>query len=198
MPDDELPSAPPPTPPSAWVPPPPEQPEATPAAPPTGADLALALVGGLVGAIVGGIVWGYLLKTTKTELGIVAIGVGVLAGFGVALLARGKHGRPFQVIAALAALVGILWGKYFGFVILGREVLESEFGIPGDTLPLFSGDTFSLFTERLLGAVQRLRRRVDRVRRLHGVADPGRSRLRPHGAGNPAGVTALPEVPRPI
>ena len=146
MPDDELPSAPPPTPPSAWVPPPPEQPEATPSAPPTGADLALALVGGLVGAIVGGIVWGYLLKATQTELGIVAIGVGVLAGFGVALLARGKRGRAFQVIAALAALVGILWGKYFGFVIVGRDLLESEFGVSGDTLPLFSGDTFSLFT----------------------------------------------------
>ena len=75
-----------------------------------------------------------------------AIGVGVLAGFGVTLLARGKRGRAFQVIAALAALVGILWGKYFGFVIVGRDLLESEFGLPGDTLPLFSGDTFSLFT----------------------------------------------------
>ena len=143
MPDDELPSAPPPP---AWVPPPPEEPEATPATPPTGADLALALVGGLIGAVVGGIVWGYLLKATQTELGIVAIGVGVLAGFGVALLARGKRGRAFQVIAALAALVGIVWGKYFGFVILGRELLKSEFGVTGDTLPLFSGDTFSLFT----------------------------------------------------
>ena len=50
------------------------------------------------------------------------------------------------MIAALAAVVGILWGKYFGFVIVGRELLESEFGVPGDTLPLFSGDTFSLFT----------------------------------------------------
>jgi hypothetical protein len=76
----------------------------------------------------------------------VAIGVGVLAGFGVTLLARGKRGRALQVIAALTAVVGILWGKYFGFVLVGRDVLESEFGVPGDTLPLFSGDTFSLFT----------------------------------------------------
>ena len=198
MPDDELPSAPPPTPPSAWVPPPPEQPEATPSAPPTGADLALALVGGLVGAIVGGIVWGYLLKTTKTELGIVAIGVGVLAGFGVALLARGKHGRAFQVIAALAALVGILWGKYFGFVILGRERPGERVRSLGRHPSALLGRHVLPVHQRLLGAVQRLRRRVDRVRRLHGVADPGRSRLRPHGAGNPARVTALPEVPRPI
>ena len=148
MPEDELPSAPPSTSPSAWVPPPPEQPSTAPPPPPTGADLALALVGGLVGAIVGGVAWGYLVKTTEMELGIAAIGVGILAGFGVALAARGKRGAPLQVIAALAAAVGILWGKYFAFVIVGRDILREQFGITGPgTLPLFSGETFSLFTE---------------------------------------------------
>jgi hypothetical protein len=148
MPEDELPSAPPSTPPSAWVPPPPGQPAAVAPSPATGADLALALVGGLVGAIVGGVAWGYLVKTTEMELGIAAIGVGILAGFGVALLARGKRGTPLQVIAALAAAVGILWGKYFAFVIVGREVLESEFGVNArGALPLFSGETFSFFTD---------------------------------------------------
>jgi hypothetical protein len=148
LPQDELPSAPPSTPPSAWVPPPPEQPTTAAPSPATGADLALALVGGLVGAIIGGVAWGYLVKTTEMELGIAAIGVGILAGFGVALLARGKRGAPLQVIAALAAAVGILWGKYFAFVIVGREVLVSEFGVDArGALPLFSGETFSFFTE---------------------------------------------------
>ena len=148
MPEDELPSAPQSSPPSAWVPPPPEQPATTAPSPATGADLALALVGGLVGAVVGGIAWGYLVKTTETELGIAAIGVGILAGFGVALLARGKHGTPLQVIAALTAAFGILWGKYFAFVIVGREILETEFGVRArGALPLFSGETFSLFTD---------------------------------------------------
>ncbi len=145
-PEDELPSAPTSPPPSEWVPPPPEQPAATPPPPLTGADLALALVGGLVGAIVGGIAWGYLVKSIDTELGIAAIGVGILAGFGVALLARGKRGAPLQVIAALAAALGILWGKYFGFVLVARDLLREEFGVGSDALPLFSGDTFSLFT----------------------------------------------------
>ena len=150
MPEDELPSAPSSTPPSAWVPPPPEQPATAPPAAPTAADLALALVGGLVGAIVGGIAWGYLVKTTEMELGIAAIGVGVLAGFGVALLARGKHGVPLQVIAALAAAFGIFWGKYFAFVIVGRDVLVDQFGIDArGALPLFSGETFSFFTDGL-------------------------------------------------
>jgi hypothetical protein len=148
MPEDELPSAPPSTPPSAWVPPPPEQPASTAPSPATGADLALASVGGLVGAVVGGIAWGYLVKTTERELGIAAIGIGILAGFGVALLARGKRGTALQVIAALAAAVGILWGKYFAFVIVGRDVLENEFGINArGALPLFSGETFSFFTD---------------------------------------------------
>jgi hypothetical protein len=148
MPEDELPSVPRSEPPSAWVPPPPQQPVTGPPPPATGADLALALVGGLVGAIVGGIAWGYLVKSTERELGIAAIGVGILAGFGVALLARGKRGVPLQVIAALAAAVGILWGKYFAFVIVGREYLEGQFGINArGALPLFSGETFSFFTD---------------------------------------------------
>ncbi len=145
-PEDELPSAPTSPPPSEWVPPPPEQPAATPPSPATGSDLALALVGGLVGAIVGGIAWGYLVRSIDTELGIAAIGVGILAGFGVALLARGKRGVPLQVIAAVAAALGVVWGKYFSFVLLGRDVLK-ELGVGSEALPLFSGDTFSLFTE---------------------------------------------------
>ena len=197
MPDDELPS-PPPTPPSAWVPPPPEQPEATPAAPPTGADLALALVGGSSARSSAASCWGYLVKTTKTELGIVAIGVGVLAGFGVTLLARGKRGRAFQVIAALAALVGILWGKYFGFVTRRPRRPGERVRSPGDTLPLFSGDDLLPVQRRVLDLfsgfdVAWIVFAVYTAWRI-----PGRSRLRPDGAGNPARVTALPEVPRPI
>ena len=144
-PEDELPSAPTSPPPSEWVPPPPEQAAATPAASAAGADLALALVGGLVGAIVGGIAWGYLLKSIEAELGIAAIGVGILAGFGVASLARGKRGVSLQVIAALTAAFGILWGKYFAFVLVGRDALKG-FGVGSEALPLLSGDTFSLFT----------------------------------------------------
>jgi hypothetical protein len=145
-PEDELPSAPTSPPPSEWVPPPPEQAAGTPASSAAGADLALALVGGLVGAIVGGIAWGYLVKSIDTELGIAAIGVGILAGFGVASLARGKRGVPLQVIAALTAALGILWGKYFAFVLVGRDLLREEFGVGSEALPLVSGDTFSLFT----------------------------------------------------
>lgn len=146
-PEDELPSAPTAPPPPGWVPSPPEQLAAVPPSPATGADLSLALVGGLVGAIAGGIAWGSLVRSIDTELGIAAIAVGILAGFGVAILSRGKRGTPLQVIAALAAALGILWGKYFAFVLAGRDVLKEEFGVGSEALPFFSGDTFSLFTE---------------------------------------------------
>lgn len=53
------------------------------------------------------------------------------------------------MIAGLAAALGILWGKYFDFVLVGRDVLREEFGVGSDALPLFSGDTFSLFSETL-------------------------------------------------
>ena len=87
------------------------------------------------------------MRSIDTELGIAAIGVGILAGFGVALLARGKRGVPLQVIAALAAALGILWGKYFAFVLVARDLLRERFGVGSEALPLFSGDTFSLFTD---------------------------------------------------
>jgi hypothetical protein len=104
-------------------------------------DLAMAAIGGLVGAIVGGLIWGLLVGATGTELGIVAIGIGVLAGFGVVLAARGKHGMPLQVIAGLAAVVGILFGKYFAFV----QVVNKELG--SGVASVFDGRTFSAFTE---------------------------------------------------
>jgi hypothetical protein len=108
----------------------------------------LAIVGGLIGAIVGGIAWGFLVKSTGKELGIAAIGVGVLSGFGVALFARGRRGVPFQVIAAFAAALGILSGKYLAFVLVGREFLVDELGAAGKAaLPLFSAETFSLFKD---------------------------------------------------
>jgi hypothetical protein len=104
-------------------------------------DMTLAAVGGLVGGIVGGLIWGWLVAATDTELGIVAIGVGVLAGFGVVLGARGKHGTALQVIAALAAVVGILFGKYFAFV----QVVNKELG--DGVASVFDGRTFSFFMD---------------------------------------------------
>ena len=106
-------------------------------------DMVVAAIGGLVGAAVGGLIWGLLVAVIDTELGIVAIGVGVLAGFGVVLAARGRHGVPLQLIAAVCAAVGIVFGKYFAFV----QVVNDRFG-PG-TASVFDGRTFSAFMDVL-------------------------------------------------
>ena len=115
----------------------------TPPEPLSAGDMAIAAIGGLVGAIVGGLIWGFLVAATDTELGIVAIGIGVLAGFGVVLGARRKHGTPLQVIAGVSAIVGIFFGKYFGFV----QIVNRELG--AGTASVFDGRTFSAFMEIL-------------------------------------------------
>ena len=51
------------------------------------------------------------------------------------------------MIAAVTAALGIVWGKYFAFVLVGRDLLRERFGVGSEALPLFSTDTFSLFTE---------------------------------------------------
>jgi hypothetical protein len=120
-----------------------------PSSPPlSSTDLALAIAGGLVAAIVGGIAWGYLVQATEMELGIAAIGIGFLAGFGVVLVTRGKRGVPLQVIAAVSAVIGVLFGKYFAFVQVGQDIFDDEIGPgAGASLSLFSGDTFSFFMD---------------------------------------------------
>jgi hypothetical protein len=133
------------------LPPPPEpapgEIEATVAPPPTTRQLVLAVLAGLAAAIVGGIAWGLLVDATGAELGIAAIGIGVLTGFAVVAVTRGSAGVPLQVIAALTAALGVLWGKYYAFVKVGQGVIDER--LPGSdfTLPLFSGDTFRLFTD---------------------------------------------------
>jgi hypothetical protein len=104
-------------------------------------------VAGLAAAIVGGIIWGLIVDATESELGIVAIGIGVLTGFAVMVASRGSTGVQLQVIAALAAAIGVLWGKYYAFVKVGQGFLDEEFPGSGVSLPLFSGDTLDLFMD---------------------------------------------------
>jgi len=114
--------------------------------PPTGRQLLNAVVAGLIAAIVGGIVWGLIVDATESEFGIAAIGIGVLTGFAVVLASRGSAGVPLQVIAALTAAFGVLWGKYYAFVKVGQGIIDEQFGGAID-LPLFSGDTLEFFMD---------------------------------------------------
>jgi ABC-type Fe3+-siderophore transport system permease subunit len=116
---------------------------ATPASPGervTGRDYALAGAAGLTAAIVAGVIWALIVKVTDYEIGVAAWGIGFLAGTTVVLAARRRKSTTLAAIAVVAALIGILLGKYLSFVFIAREQLDESYGF-------FSGDTWNLFMD---------------------------------------------------
>jgi hypothetical protein len=103
--------------------------------------LLRASAAGLAAALVGGIVWGLIVKWTQYELGFVAWGIGFVVGTAVVYGAQNLRGIPFQLVAVVFALLGIIIGKYLGFVWVGQDELDKI----GIDLPLFSKDTFDLY-----------------------------------------------------
>lgn len=108
-------------------------------------SLLPAIAAGLVAALVGGAVWGLIVKISDYEVGIVAWGIGFITGTAVVLATRGAKGPRLQVIAVVAALVGILLGKYLSYAFVVQEELESF----GESIGLVSGDMLSFFREDL-------------------------------------------------
>jgi len=105
-----------------------------------------AVIGGGLAAVVGGAVWGLIVKVTGYEIGYVAWAVGVAAGFGVLLFARGRRGLALQVIAVLASILGILIGKYFAFFEVLKKVATKDYGVEmAAHLSMLSGKTIGLF-----------------------------------------------------
>jgi hypothetical protein len=104
-----------------------------------------ALGAGLVAAIVGGVVWGLIVKFSDYEVGIVAWGIGLIAGTAVVFATRGAKGSRLQVIAVVSALVGILLGKYLSYAFVIQEQADDA----GVSLGLFSSDMFRFFREDL-------------------------------------------------
>ncbi len=105
---------------------------------------------GFAAAIVGGVAWGLLVSKTDYELGIVAWGIGGLAGLATLWAARGRMGLQVQLTAVVAAVLGIVLGKYLSYVDLVKDTLSTEFG-PGaeDVVETFSSTTVRFFIEDL-------------------------------------------------
>jgi hypothetical protein len=108
-------------------------------------SLLPALAAALVAAIVGGVVWGLIVKVSDYEVGIVAWGIGFIAGTAVVLATRGAKGPRLQVIAVGSALVGILLGKYLSYAFVFQDEAE-QLGID---VGLFSRDMISYFRDDL-------------------------------------------------
>ena len=110
-----------------------------------------AILAGLVAAVAGGVVWGLIVKWTDYEVGFVAWGIGFLTGLAVLAATRGLRGVPFQAIAIVCALLGILIGKYLAFVWVLQEAGGPYRDSAGNLLRIsvFSSDTFDLFRHNL-------------------------------------------------
>ena len=71
-----------------------------------------ALIGAAVGGLVGAAIWAAIAYYANFEIGWIAWGIGVLAGFGAAVGAKGEGDIATGGIAAVAAIAGIGLGKF--------------------------------------------------------------------------------------
>lgn len=135
---------------------PPPQPEYySPLSPPTQTTIAssepntpLGIIGGLLAALVGGIVWAIIVIKSNYEVGFVAWGIGLLAGFAVVLFARGKSVQ-LQVVAVLSAGLGVLIGKYISYVHALQVAHNKLFPGVEQRFGYFAGDSFRFFRTNL-------------------------------------------------
>jgi len=105
-----------------------------------------ALIGAGLAAVVGGILWGLIVIFSDYEIGIMAWGMGILTGYAVVKFSKGKKGVPFQIIAVLASLVGIIIGKYISFYhFLYQAVAADSGGEAAANITIFSGAVMKIF-----------------------------------------------------
>jgi hypothetical protein len=75
-------------------------------------NLGLGIVGGALGALVGAALWALITSLTNFQIGFMAVGVGVLAGYGVRKFGQGIDAR-FGIVGAVLSLAGCLVGNLF-------------------------------------------------------------------------------------
>jgi len=107
-----------------------------------------ALIGGIIAAIVCGILWSWIAISMDAEIGYMAIGVGFITGYAVLFFSKRKRGFPLQVIASISSIFGIIVGKYFIFMSLGKKFITEQYGVEAASqVPSLSGETIKLFME---------------------------------------------------
>ncbi len=117
---------------------------------PTGSAILTGLIGGALAALIGGVAWGLIVARTDFEIGFMAWGLGLLAGFGVVLFARGKKGAALQTVAVVTSVAGIGLGKYVLFTeILRRVVLERVGAESAARVTVLSAKVLGVFLQSL-------------------------------------------------
>ena len=80
--------------------------------------LARACLFGVVAAILGAILYYAVIAITDFEIGIVAIAIGYMVGYGVRMGTRGRGGRRFQVIALVLTYWAV--GLAYAPIVFGQ------------------------------------------------------------------------------
>lgn len=75
-------------------------------------SFALGLLGGFLGVLVGATIYYLIFKVTGLRIGLLAIGVGALAGWGADFLGRGEGSKELGGITAILVLVGVVGAQY--------------------------------------------------------------------------------------
>jgi len=96
---------------------------------PTSINLLLGLIGGSIGGALGGLIWYLVAILFKVEVGYVAIGLGILAGYGVHLGAGRKYGYKLQILSAFITLSTIYLSEYFIFTHFANEYIQNNLDV---------------------------------------------------------------------
>jgi len=84
-------------------------------------NVLLGAIGALIGGLIGMFCWYFIIKTTGYGVRVVAVGIGILAGFGARLFVPNGN-FAMASVAALSALLAIMGGQYLA---LREEVVQS-------------------------------------------------------------------------
>ena len=113
--------------------------------------------GALIAAFIGAILWGQVALWADSQLAWLAIGVGVITGLAARFLASSQQRISVQMIAAIAALIGVVAGKYYIFALLLKAAVTDAFGAQAAAaFTLFSSATYDFLKEdtgAVLGAL---------------------------------------------
>jgi fucose permease len=105
--------------------------------------IVLPILGALLAAIIGGAIWAVIAVVTDYELGLIAWGIGGLAGYAVVLFSNRQTSQIHQIIAVIASLIGILLGKYFIFSYIINDGFEGVFN--SEIINLFKDNISDFF-----------------------------------------------------
>jgi hypothetical protein len=79
--------------------------------------LLLGILGALAGAILGAVAWAAITASTHFQIGYMAVGVGILAGYGMRVLSGGRD-RADGIAAGIVALLGCVLGNLLTAVVV--------------------------------------------------------------------------------